>query len=177
MAERLAIDLLRGARQRRIAREVADEFLWFGKRDDGPGLRILAPACPFVGEDELRLLAWLTAFQRQPSPLPIGVSEQCQATLRRCADHLLADHARLDAANLHRSLTGGEVFAPEVKEMAMGGPRSPHQSRVLAYLGAKGAASSRELQDLGVSRQTISLMSKRGVLQRVCYGHYALGCG
>lgn len=169
--ERLAIDLLRGAGRAGTAQDVVDDFAALRRQGLWTGLAISPASSPFMGIDELRLLAWLTFLQRPKLVGRTNAPEGLEPFLQRCAGHLLAMGARLDGANLHRIQIAPSMTEHAAFKEAPGQPTL--QSRVLQFVDVHGVVPTHELIQLGISRQTLSLMFKRGELRRVSYGKYA----
>jgi len=72
------------------------------------GLAILSPASPYLGADELTLLAWLAGAQRVigPGSAPAPGDPAFAAALLRCADLLDAMGLRLSPLTLYAARTG-----------------------------------------------------------------------
>lgn len=143
---------------------------------------IPAPESPYLGQDEARLLAWLTAFQRQRPEIDTDLDGQWRECLIRCAVRLDCAGAHLEHRNVSRSTS----FEHRVLPVSPNGsvepttPRPPAdlnrstlQARTLRYVSGRGVVSSQELNRFGASRQVISILHKRGLLKRVRFGVYS----
>lgn len=121
-AERRALMLLRGetlavvGRSRRTRTELipnTEQLCRFAdlRRAAGEyGLAIQSPAMPYVGKDELRMLAWLAEGQRIASPSTMPDAPKLAAAIVTCAALLDRMSLRLSPLTLYgarlRQLTG-----------------------------------------------------------------------
>lgn len=133
---------------------------------------------------ELCVLGVLAGLQREQADLTIGLDRSVRPIALGCARELAGRGVHLHHATLFR-LTGyaeacrelsirvATVRHSPVRRRAISLP-SPGtlQARALRFVQSRGATSTRELVDYGVSRQVVSLMHKRGVLDRVRTGIY-----
>jgi len=103
-AERRAIVLLRGAPAGETGPDGSPAC--FGEvrtRAETLGLVLLPLESDFVGDDEIRLLSWISRLQGQKPVLEEDLDEDFQAALRSCAVHLRALGLRLPYRNAARA--------------------------------------------------------------------------
>lgn len=121
-AERRALmwlrgDPLTGASRTRAVREIPDptpaqlrRFADLRRIAGDHGLAIQSPGMPYVGKDELRLLAWLAEGQRVAGPSTMPDAPELAAAIVACAALMDGMNLRLSPLTLYgarlRQLTG-----------------------------------------------------------------------
>jgi hypothetical protein len=189
--ERTTIRLMRGAKGAAIPDNLGTNFDTLRNCAGASGMFILEDTSTFVGPDEMKLIAWLTAYQRERVDLVWNGSPELNASVRACAKGLDGQGIRLDyrhvvrtgepsrsASSDHPSGTGSSGDTPAHPEdnsltRLRLAPRSL-QLRVLDIIEQRGAARMRELSALGISRQIMSAMCKRGLVHRSRHGLYVI---
>lgn len=175
--ERLAVLLLRGADVLARAPDSVAIFDRLRLRARDAGLLILPSGTLHLGYDELNLLGWLTLLQRQHLALDTDGSldpalHDCLAAAAACLD---AADIRLDYRNIVRAQGLPRIGRGRPPERATESrrPATRMEARAVAYVEARGTMPVRDLNALGISRQIVSIMCKKGLLQRVRHGVYA----
>lgn len=150
------------------------------------GQPIAAAGTRTISESEIRILAWLTLFQRQRRECPITASRRLRPFLAACAARLEAEGCHLSYQNVARA--GG--LTQFLADVASGAPRHEGdeewstdermvrgvlQARALRFVRTHQTAATSELKSIGVSRQMASEMCRRGLLRRVRMGLYTSG--
>lgn len=175
VAARMALLHLRGADVPIFEDETKATFAALAARARSEGLIIAEPSVTFVMDDELRLLAWLALLQRRRSQREevwqSRLDPQFLQLLTSCADILLRLGLRiqyrhtLPAAN-NAVLTDGD------HRISVNPKAGSARERVLSFLAEHGVATAFELRMLGVSRQSISLLHKKGLINRIGTARY-----
>lgn len=187
--ERTTIRLMRGAKGAAIPDDLGRDFDALRNCARAFGMFILEDTSSFVGPDEMKLIAWLTAFQRERVDLVWNGSPELNASVRACAKGLDRHGIRLDyrhvvrtgepprSASSDRPLeTASSDDIPAHQHLGSPlrlAPRSL-QLRALDVIEQRGAARMRELSALGICRQIMSAMCKRGLVHRSRHGLYVI---
>lgn len=181
--ERLAVALLRGSPCRAQDMFIAQQFQILCRTALGLGL-FISPGSPYVGEDEARLLAWLAIFQRQNPFNDNALPSELRPIIHSCAISLIASGIWLDfrAISRCRVTADGKNLKSDTQRKAgiadfsvRFADSSPARARALAYVREKGQVATGDFECLGISRQLVSMMAKRGILHRVRHGVYTVG--
>lgn len=180
--ERFTIRLMRGMKEAAFPDSLATDFDELRARACASGMIIQELTSTFVGPDEMRLIAWLTAFQRERVHLLWDKSSELEESVRTCAKALDCHGIRLDYRHVVRTddrsvSTQSDHY--ETRAIHDGttairlalAARSP-QFRALDIIEKRGAVRTGELSAMGISRQIISVMCKRGLIRRVRHGMY-----
>lgn len=180
--ERLVIRLIRGAYP--AATSPADQRAFDGIRRaaSSANLTILPADNLCVSPSELDLLALLAALQRQRPP----ALKQAHAALRErageCASRLQHHGVRLDYRLVTRMLDTDPDFTTaagptSIIHTKVERPtllsRYSLQGKALLFVNERGAASTGELNGVGISRQIVNIMFRRGLLRRIRTGVYS----
>lgn len=174
--ERQAVGLLRGSYP--LDWEEADRSAVerLRTRAIGAGFSILDPASSCVSADEYRLLGWLALLQRQRPAPEIEINAGLRPFVYDCAHNLGARGIRLDY-RVVAQLPGHAAAVPTFGCQRDRSPskklsRSSVQFQALLWASVRGTVHTREFKRLGVSRQIVNTMFKRGLLDRVHTGLY-----
>ncbi len=148
--------------------------------------RISAPGTPNVTSDELRLVGWLAALQRQRPGVVVSIDPDFAATAAKAAAALRETHL-LPIQLVHRAGIAVEKAAWPSSRSSRAAKRQGASSdprydnafhhallwmRAQAYARERGQVSTKEFGELGLSRQYLSALSDKGVLVRVRHGVY-----
>ncbi len=148
------------------------------------GYRAGSGAGIYATRQELCLLGVLAALQRDQADVTIRLDASLRPIAHDCARALVREDMYLRHAALAR--LGGYVETCRELLIDLVAVRSPVQRRTairlptpgtsqamaLRFVQERGATATRDFIEHGVSRQTISMMHKHGVLERVRYGVY-----
>ncbi|MGE4323528.1 MAG: hypothetical protein AB7E60_10930 [Sphingobium sp.] len=117
LAERRVIAWLRGdPGARRLPAAQRAVFAELARAARANGLVILPPGSPFIGMEEMLLLAWVASAQRVVAITPPPSDPALACAIVACADTLTAMNARMSTLALYGALLhlGGDV-APRGK--------------------------------------------------------------
>lgn len=182
--ERYVIGLLREADPARAPGELSDLFDRLRIAIPKIGYRQGPSDSKFATTHELCLLGALAGLQREQVDLGIRLDPRLHRHAIDCARVLIREGIVLRHAAFVR-LSGLPEACGELSINLTAAPRrSPHrstiklptpgtiQARALHFVQGRGATSTRDFCDYGISRQIVSVMHKRGVLERVRFGLY-----
>ncbi|WP_371423030.1 hypothetical protein [Tardiphaga sp.] len=182
--ERWVVAMFRDASAGELSRGARRDFRLLREEAVAAGMSFPAATGPYLGRDEMRILALLTLFQRRRGEKEVRVCEPLRAPLVQCAYHLNHAGVHLDYRNIARDQWQTDVATGPARDVKDLGPRlqavplrGALQRHALRFIGERGRASTQELNAIGVSRQTISIMIKRGFLRRIRFGLYAIAPG
>ncbi len=183
--ERYVIGLFRGADPAATTSELPALFHQFRLAGSTIGFRPAPVGCVYVTSHELCLLGIIAGLQRDNPGVTIRISKAVHPVALACARRLAHDGVYLTHATLARlsglneacqelSISVSPVIGLPSKPRRPSFPPSPGtlHAQALGFARARGHASSRDFARLGVSRQVVSLMFKRGLLVRVRVGVY-----
>lgn len=137
----------------------------------------------YATRHELCLLGALAGLQRDHADLSIRLDKKLHPIALACAQRLSADGLLLHHIALIR-LTGmtdtcrelSILLVPAIRSSLRQPMRLPTpgtlQAKALRIVKGCGNATTRDLNAYGISRQVVSLMHKRGALERVRVGVY-----
>jgi len=179
--ERLVVGLLRGVVPATLSDPDRPIFAHLHLTARNEGLTLLPPANPFLSQHEARLLGTLATLQRRkPRPAPATGGALAEA-LSVSARRLVALDIIIDARNVVRlpspepaSTPSGRRPPPRTIRSFKPPVSASLQDRVLRFVALHGRAESRLLQAFGASRQVISIMFQRRLLDRERAGLYRL---
>lgn len=182
--ERHVIGLLRGADLAFVDNDLRDLFGQLRTAAAAIGFRSAPRGCAYVTREELCLLGVIAGMQRVNPDLTVRVTKAMRAPAFGCARRLAETGVQLSSATFARlsgmAVTCDELsisVTPIIKPPKRSRPVHPPmpgslQAKALSFIRTRGPTSSRDLAAVGVSRQVVSLMFKRGVLERVRMGVY-----
>lgn len=181
--EQLAVRMMRAARSDEIGPEGEEDFVRLRRAALNAGLSFLPADSPFLGQDEIKLLACLTLLQRRQRGT-VDADASLHDALSACAARLRDAGVTLDHSNVVRFYGGGfETLQADPSQsdrqcpaQAPGSDESLSASsplaRALRHVLDHGVVPARDFGRLGVSRDTVSRMYKLGLLRRVAYVKY-----
>jgi len=180
--DRVAVTLLRGGECLNATAEIRKAFAILRNRAKEADLIVLEVAAQSVSPFELTVLGWLAAWQRDRVEPAIEDWRITISEVQVCA-HLL-DRAGYRLDYRHVAQLAGQEDKDIVRKLAYGRMYAApdfvtpvHRSmrhQILDALASRGPMTMKDLEKLGVSRQTISNMVKRGHLTRIRLGVYAV---
>lgn len=183
--ERYVIGLFRGADPTATTGKLPALFHHLRLVGSAIGFRPAPLGCVYVTRHELIMLGILAGLQRPDPGMAIRISKVVYPVALACARELAHNGVYLTHATLARlaGLTETcEELSVSVVPIIKFPPKPPRpsyppspgslQAKALGFVRAQGHISSRDLAGLGVSRQVVSLMFKRGLLVRVRAGIY-----
>lgn len=184
--EKLAVNLLRGAKVRGSLSFAERQFDALADRARLEGLHIQDADCGYLGGDEAKLLAALTLLQRQRPELLVDIKPTLHANLRACAMLLAERGVRLEYRNMLRAAAATHRHVESTTSLRTSATRAriddpfgnfAVQAELYRYVTAHGTVWFKELQNLGATRHVVTTMCKRGLIRRVRHGVYqALLC-
>lgn len=181
--ERYVIGLLREADPVFATGKLPDLFDRLRIAANKAGYRAAPTGSAYATRHELCLLGALAGLQRGHADLGIRLGGTLHPIALSCARRLSQDSLFLPHAAFVR-LTGmadtcrelSIVLVPAIRPSRRQSICLPNpgtlQAKALHFVQARGTTSTRDLNDYGISRQVVSLMHKRGVLERVRLGVY-----
>lgn len=184
--ERQALQLMRGAGLPIADADGRAVFARFADQLRRAGYTLNRAESPYVSNEERLLLGWLALLQRQRADHELTTTQLPASgfveTLRDCASLLDRTGCRLDYRNVQRAwCRGGAVERTTTAAPARGGApvgtsgERTLQARVSRFVAESGPVTTLQLCSFGASRQVVSMMYKKGLLQRVRHGLYAAG--
>lgn len=181
-SERLVIALLRGSSCQNFAPEYFETFETLRRKVADYEFSIAPPKSPYIWQDEARLLARLASMQRQKTGNYDAFAPALEVLLHACAAALKTNGIWLDIRSVARSDTASfpakDSGAPKLTSQTPSLLCPPHPStieaRAICYVREKGEMATRDFESLGISRQILSHMTKKGLLRRVRHGFYAV---
>lgn len=180
-SDRLAVTLLRGGKSPKATAAMLDAFSALRERAVEAGMSIFGHDALAVGPSEFVILGWLAVWQRSRVEPAI---EQWRVPIREvqiCAQLLDASGYRLDYHHIvHvQGVDSVNLVHPaniplsEYSDLNPPG-HNPLRHRILSELTTRGPLKMAELEQLGISRQTVSNLVKRGFVRRLRHGVYSL---
>ena len=181
--EQLAVRMMRAELSDEIGTEGGESFVRLRRAALEAGLSLLPSGSPFLGSDEIKLLACLTLLQRRQRAI-VEAGAALYEALSVCAARLRAAGASLDYSNVVRfnsrrfdALRVDALLGDRQSPMPAPGSDEPLSAslplaRALRHVLEHGVVPARDFGRLGVSRDTVSRMYKMGLLRRVAFGKY-----
>lgn len=181
--ERYVIGLLRGADPSLASGALPDLFDRLRTAAARVGYHAGPGSSAYATRDELCLLGALAGLQREHADLSIRLDGTLHPIARACARGLSQDGVFLHHAAFVRLIGMADtcrelsiLLVPTIRPTRRQPLRLPTpgtlQAKALHFVQERGNTSTRDLSDYGVSRQVVSLMHKRGVIERVRVGVY-----
>lgn len=175
--ERLAISLLRGGQVAKADAATLAAFARLRQLATRTGLTIAPQNSPFVGEDEAHLLGWLALLQRQVALTNAGLPAALRPAIGDCAARLEQVAVKLEFRSVARCPSRGErhwiVLNIHSSQWSARTGMSK-QAQLIELLRGRGETAVADLARLGFSRTLICKMAKRGQINRLRFGVYAI---
>lgn len=183
--ERFVISLLRGAGPAAASGEVLVLFHRLRTAAGALGFCAGPITGAYASQHELCLIGCISALQRENPDVHLKIGQTIRSPALACARRLGDEGLHLSHAAIYR-LSGipeaCKQLCVSTVSLVQAHPRSRQrplppmpgslQEKALGFVRARGNASSRDLAKVGISRQIVSLMFKRGLLVRVRTGVY-----
>lgn len=121
--ERMAVELIRGARPATPGSDDHRDFAAARREAGRAGLSVSPTGCPYLGADEATLLGYLTLLQRRRALLTLELDAHLQQRLERAADRLAERGLHLSYRNVSR-MSPNAAVRPGLALRAIGGSAS-----------------------------------------------------